>query len=367
MIRVVDISEWQGKVDFDKFQNAMRKGHVDGMIIRTGFGMYTEDEQAKRNVQKCNELGIPYGVYHYSYARNLTEAEVEVKGMLASLVKWGAKPNYPIIIDMEDADGWKKNNWRDGDYWKVQSDIVDLFCKEVEKAGYYAMWYASAHWVNKLSQYNNLLQKYDLWLAHWGVSEPSYPCGIWQYTAEGDIAPGVNGHTLGMATERLDLNYVYKDYPSLIGGKTLQPKAENMPKLKTPGEIVQEILAGLWGNGDIRKTKLTKAGYNYDEIQELVNQKLSSRKSDGEMVSEIKSGLWGNGDERKQRLTQAGYDYNYLQNLVNESYIAKKSNEEIAREVIRGLWGDGKERFDRLAQAGYDGDAIQDIVNRLMK
>lgn len=366
MIRIVDISEHQGTINFDKFVQGMKNGHVQGMIIRTSFGMYTEDEQAKRNIQKCNELNIPYGVYHYSYARNLAEAEVEVKGMLASLYKWGAKPTYPIVIDMEDADSWKKNNWPGGDYWKMQSDIVDYFCKEVEKTGGYAMWYASAHWVSNLSRYNNLLEKYDLWLAQWQVSAPEYACGIWQYTAEGDIAPGVNGHTLGMATARLDLNYVYKDYPALIGGKS-QPKAENMPKLKTPGEIVQEILAGLWGNGDIRKTKLTKAGYNYDEIQELVNQKLSSRKSDGEMVSEIKSGLWGNGDERKQRLTQAGYDYNYLQNLVNESYQNKKSTEEIAREVIRGLWGNGRERFKKLEEAGYDADAIQDLVNQLLK
>lgn len=366
MIRVVDVSEWQGTINFDKFVQAVKQGHVHGMIIRTGFGMYTEDSQAKRNIQMCNQLGIPYGVYHYSYARNLAEAETEVDGMLASLKEWGAKPNYPIVIDMEDADNWKKNNWLSGDYWKVQSDIVDYFCKRIEQSGNYAMWYASAYWVTNLSKYNNLLEKYDLWLAQWQVSAPEYSCGIWQYTAEGDIAPGVNGHTLGMATQRLDLNYVYKDYQALITGKS-QSKAVDKPKLKTSVEIVQEILAGLWGNGDERKAKLTKAGYNYDEIQELVNKKLANKKSDDEMVAEIKSGKWGNGDERKQRLTQAGYDYNYLQKLVNESYVKRKTYEEVAREVIRGLWGNGRERFAKLQQAGYDADAIQKIVNNLMK
>lgn len=320
MIRVVDVSEHQGTIDFDKFKNAMNNGYIQGMIIRTGFGMYQEDSQAKRNIQMCEKYGIPYGLYHYSYARNLTEAEKEVRGMLTSIVKWGAKPSYPVVIDMEDADGWKNKNWLGGNYWKIQSDIVKYFCDQLEKAGFYAMWYSSASWVTNLQKYNDLLGRYDLWLAHWGVSKPSYPCGIWQYSAEGNIASGITGYTIGMGTLRLDLNYVYKDYPAIITGTKNVPKVENKqensPK-KTNEQVAQEVIDGKWGNGNIRKEKLKQAGYDYLMIQSLVNQKLS-KKSDLEIAKEVIDGKWGNGSLRFQKLQQAGYNSTKIQGLVNE-------------------------------------------------
>lgn len=138
--------------------------------------------------------------------------------------------------------------------------------------------------------------------------------------------------------------------------------------------IVEEVIAGKWGNGEDRKNRLSQAGYNYSEVQALVNQKLtgkstsSNKKSIDTIADEVIAGQWGNGNDRKTRLENAGYNYQEVQNKVNEklgvSSSNRKSNETIANEVIKGLWGNGQERKDRLTQAGYDYNAIQKIVNQ---
>lgn len=95
------------------------------------------------------------------------------------------------------------------------------------------------------------------------------------------------------------------------------------PVLKSNEEIANEVIAGIWGNGNDRKVKLTNAGYNFSEIQIIVNNKLgwnsstSNKKSNDEVAYEVIRGDWGNGEERKNKLTQAGYDYDTIQKIVN--------------------------------------------------
>ena len=87
-------------------------------------------------------------------------------------------------------------------------------------------------------------------------------------------------------------------------------------------EIAEEVIKGEWGNGNDRKTRLTNAGYNYNEVQTAVNNKLSgkstssNKKSNETIANEVIKGLWGNGTDRKNRLTAAGYDYNAIQKIV---------------------------------------------------
>ena len=86
-----------------------------------------------------------------------------------------------------------------------------------------------------------------------------------------------------------------------------------------------------------------------------------------DIAKEVISGKWGNGQERKERLTKAGYDYSTVQKEVNRLLKnSKKSNEEIAKEVIKGLWGNGNERKEKLKKAGYDYTAIQKLVNKMV-
>ena len=100
-------------------------------------------------------------------------------------------------------------------------------------------------------------------------------------------------------------------------------KAKLTPKEQkaTPEEIADEVIEGRWGNGEERKTRLSQAGYNYSEIQNIVNLKLGSKpnkKSVLEIANEVIAGKWGNGTERKDRLSKAGYNYKEIQQKVNE-------------------------------------------------
>ena len=122
------------------------------------------------------------------------------------------------------------------------------------------------------------------------------------------------------------------------------------------------------------KYLLSKLDYICEKANEINGQKASSnttsnKKSNEEIADEVIAGKWGNGEDRKNKLNSAGYDYNTIQSIVNQKLsgktnnASKKSNEEVANEVIKGNWGNGADRKNKLEAAGYDYNAIQAIVN----
>lgn len=148
---------------------------------------------------------------------------------------------------------------------------------------------------------------------------------------------------------------------------------------KSVDEVAQEVLQGLWGNGQERFDNLTNAGYNAQSVQDKVNSILngeapsSSASSDLDSVAqEVLQGLWGNGQDRFNNLENAGYDAQAVQDRVNSILSGgykQDSNTNIdvvAQEVIQGLWGNGQERYDNLTNAGYDAQAVQNRVNELL-
>lgn len=148
---------------------------------------------------------------------------------------------------------------------------------------------------------------------------------------------------------------------------------------KSSETVAQEVLQGLWGNGQDRYDNLTNAGYDADHIQDLVNRMLSgditgdSTGTDLDSVAqEVLKGIWGNGQERYDNLTNAGYDAQAVQDRVNsmlsgdDSYTSDYDIDVIANQVLQGLWGNGQERFDNLTNAGYDAQAVQNRVNELL-
>lgn len=115
-----------------------------------------------------------------------------------------------------------------------------------------------------------------------------------------------------------------------------------------------------------------KEGYKvFDKNGVVVYPKVEERKTIDELAQEVIAGKWGNGSERRNRLESAGYDYNAVQNRVNEILngqpsAPKKSIDELAREVIHGDWGNGAARRKTLESAGYDYDAVQKRVNEIL-
>ena len=111
--------------------------------------------------------------------------------------------------------------------------------------------------------------------------------------------------------------------------------------------------------------------FNVEVVVEKVTPTENVLKSDETVANEVLQGLWGNGNERIERLTDAGYDAQKIQNIVNRLVLGEDDEgivdiDEVAQEVIQGEWGNGDERRVRLENAGYNYQAVQDRVNELL-
>lgn len=192
--RGIDISHHQGDIDFNKL-----KGNIDFAMVRTSYGSFYEDRKYKRNINGLEKIGVPYGLYHFSYATSIEEAKKEAVGFINIIKKYN--PTYPVVIDIESSN--RTTNVKND----TLVDITDTICSMIENAGYYVMIYANLDYFNgKLN--SSKLDRYDKWLAQWS-SKPTYNknFGIWQYSSKGTV-PGITGN--------VDLNVSYKDYPSII-------------------------------------------------------------------------------------------------------------------------------------------------------
>ena len=204
----VDVSNHNGDIDIAKIKAA----GYDFVMIRCGFGddlASQDDKRFEKNVKKCEEAGMPWGVYLYSYALTVSEAESEVAHTLRLLK--GKKPTMPVAFDMEDADGYKKKNGMPSQ--KTLAKICKTYLEGIEEAGFYPMLYMSLSWIKNFED-KELLGAYDIWLAQWN-SECSYngeTLGIWQYGGETNYIDGNSISGVGV----IDKDFCYKDYPLLI-------------------------------------------------------------------------------------------------------------------------------------------------------
>ncbi len=270
-LKGIDVSTYQGIINWEK----AKADGIQFAILRASYGTKSIDAQFKRNADECTRLNIPFGAYLYSYARNVEEAKLEVQNFINTIKPY--KLSYPAIVDMEDADSYKRKN---GVSYATCVDICEVECLALEKAGYYAMIYANLDWLkNKIN--NSRLDRFDKWVAQWN-SSCSYnkAYGIWQYTSSGKIA-GINGN--------VDMNKSYKDYPNIINGMKSNNTTHEVI-VKTIDEIVAEVIKGDWDNGEQRKKRLTEAGYDYNVIQAKVNEKLGVKTTTKEIIYIVQKG-----------------------------------------------------------------------------
>lgn len=166
-------------------------------------------------------------------------------------------------------------------------------------------------------------------------------------------------------------------FQDTVKAETTSPKSSG----KTVDEVAQEVLQGTWGNGQERYDNLTNAGYDAQEVQNRVNSLLGGETSSNSnnvnfdldsVAQEVLQGLWGNGQDRFNNLENAGYDAQAVQDRVNSilsggyEQTSNTNIDAVAQEVLQGLWGNGQERFDNLTNAGYDAQAVQNRVNELL-
>lgn len=203
--RIIDVSDNNGQLDWDTI-----KSSIDGVIIRIGYGSDIEsqdDKQAIRNMTECERLGIPYGVYIYSYCLNMEEVRSEAAHILRMIQ--GFNPVLGVWFDMEDADGYKRNH---GLVPEQNGELLTDFCVEfmqiVKDAGYKTGVYANYSYFTNVLNDGKLMsfEGFNRWLAHWGIDEPSMDCLLWQCTSDAVI----NG-----SSARTDFNYYYGELPNV--------------------------------------------------------------------------------------------------------------------------------------------------------
>lgn len=252
----IDVSVYQGQVDWYKVKQA----GIGFAILRIGYGMYEnqKDVTFERNYAEATRVGIPVGVYLYSYAKSVDEAIQEANIVL----KWldNRELQLPVYFDIEDKSqqGLGKN---------VLNNMCIAFCNTIEKAGYWAGIYSNKYWATSLISGTELAKKYTYWIAQYAdqcTFNGDY--AIWQY-GQGKVA-GISG--------KVDLNEMVKDIIQQENGQTKPTEPQTFEK--SIEDIAREVIVGKWGNGEERKNKLTQAGYDYNVVQNKVNELLGANK-----------------------------------------------------------------------------------------
>ena len=220
----IDVSQWQGTIDWVKV-----KPQIDFALLRAGYGdtlSYPNqiDTQFSRNYSECKRLGIPVGVYFYSYATTVDMAKREAQSTIALLK--GKQFEYPIYYDVEEMSIFNTGK---------TNEIIQAYCTEMEKAGYWAGIYiyrsAAQSYLNSTTR-----KRYAMAIAEYGPKlNYSDQYGIWQNSSTMRYN-GINGN--------VDHDYCYVDYPTQIKAKGKNGYAK--PKTDERVETTQdtEILVG---------------------------------------------------------------------------------------------------------------------------
>lgn len=192
-LKGIDVSAWQGKINWEKV-----KPQIDFAILRVGYGsniVSQDDKTFKTNADACTKLGIPFGVYIYSYAKSTSMAKSEAEHVLR-LIK-GYKLDYPVYLDLEDAGTTGKCSN------KTILEMTKAFVDAIEKAGYEVGVYANTYWwTTKLT--DSYYNKRSKWVAQYN-SKCTYKgeYDIWQYSSKGAVS-GISGN--------VDMNICYKTF-----------------------------------------------------------------------------------------------------------------------------------------------------------
>lgn len=368
MAVVIDVSGHDGLIDWDS-----AKEHIEGVIIRIGYGndyAYQDDKQAVQNMDECERLGIPYGVYIYSYAMTMQETESEISHTLRMLK--GRNPVRGVWFDMEDADEYKKNHGMDvysEEDRTLLTDICIRFIEEMHSRGYITGVYANYDYYKNVLDTNRLYmtEGFNMWLAHWDVEEPGMDCMMWQFGA----------YRIG--DHEFDGNIYYADYSSPYKDAYIETSAQAGRKVNViyqaqidgdywlPQVINDEDYAGIRGRNITGITLSTDIGYAvyrvYSNGRWLAY--VDSRNSD---ISDYYNGYAGNGYSIEavevyyytpdtllyneaphyQAFTENGYKYAYyrVSTTGNDYFPYQTDNERNdGQDGYAGIYGRKVDRF----------------------
>lgn len=292
------------------------------------------------------EQSNPIGFYHFAwFGGDIEEAEREARYFLANVPK---KVQY-LVLDYEDH--------ASGDV-QANTNACLRFMQMIADAGYKPIYYSYKPFTLENVDYQQILAQFpnSLWIAGYGLNDG---------TADFEYFPSMDGiRWWQYSSNPFDKNIVLldDDEEDILISKNTSTDIDT---------VANEVIQGLWGNGQERFDNLANAGYDAQAVQDKVNDLLNAGNTSKDLdtlANEVLQGLWGNGQERYDSLTRAGYDAQAVQDKVNDllnaGYIADLDT--VANEVLQGLWGNGQERYDNLTSAGYNAQAVQDRVNELL-
>ena len=256
----LDVSEMNGVINWEKVKE---QNLAKFAIIRCGYGSdftYQDDTQFFNNIKGCETYKIPYGIYLYSYATNETMIKSEVTHIKRIVKNCGNWFRLGIWLDIEESVQFNLGN--------SMNELLNIFISEMGtiKHNRRIGLYTNPSFLNNC--FYNINKNIPLWVACWGNDKPTGEkynnMFMWQKGTSNNIS-GINGN--------VDINYCYKsiyhDYK--YGSKTSHTET------KTVTDLAYEVINGYWGTGEERKIKLTKSGYNYNEVQEKVNNILATQ------------------------------------------------------------------------------------------
>lgn len=301
----IDISNWQGGLNISHLVTSKGKLAVDFVIMKATEGQHFVDSYCDNWVKQCKELGIKWGFYHFANNNNpYVEAEFFINHT-NNYFKHGLP-----ILDIEDN---SISDW--ADYaWK--------FCSRVhEKTGVWPVVYCSASKCCLFAD-SKVPSKCGLWVAGYPVARTTW---VKDYTLPYDIFPWKNA-VMWQFTSSLRLN----GYQSSLDGNISYITREQWDKY-------------VMGDNKSKPSVKPKPVNKFDDV-----------------VFDVIKGKYGNGIKRRTLIKKAGYDYNKVQNRINEYY-------KIAHRVINGEYGNGIARISKLKNDGYNPECVQYIVNLLLK
>lgn len=280
MLKGIDISNWQRGL------NIASTG-AEFVICKATQGTTFVDPSCDIHYQAAKRLGLKLGVYHYASGGDpIAEADFFVRNIQ------GYIGEAILVLD------WERN--QNSRYGEHASWCLKFLNRVKELTGVKPLIYMSASVIKAADWSSVVAGDYGLWVAGYPDSRDSWDIpkflwnvspwlfyAIWQYTSSGG---------------RLDRDVFMGDRTAwdkyaARNGSAPTPSSTPAPAKKSNEELATEVIRGNWGNDQDRKNRLTAAGYDYNAVQSIVNQRLGSSSkssSSGEIWYTVKSGdtLW---------------------------------------------------------------------------
>ena len=224
----------------------MKDAGIEFVIIRIGYGQYESQKDSKfeRNYEGFRNVGIPVGVYLYSYAKSTSDSKKEAEVVL----KWlgGRELNLPVYYDIEDKSqiNLSKN---------TLTSMCETFCDTIEKAGYWAGIYTNKYFFTTYLDYKKLEEKYTIWVAQYNDTNTYRgKYDMWQYTSSGKVN-GISGN--------VDMDILYRDIFDNRGDNDEDNKLPNLSDYNGNSIVDGLKSVGYDSSFDSRKELYKEAGF----------------------------------------------------------------------------------------------------------